>query len=248
LDEAGRREAAGRQAAQLAGLGVTMNFGPCVDVAVAPEGPVIGALGRSYGVEADIVVDCARIVIEAHLGRGVACCIKHFPGHGSARVDSHEEVADVSGTYDEGRELGVFSRLIESALASAVMVGHVVCDRFDGAHPASLSRATIEGVLRGRLGFGGVVVTDSLDMGAIAGRHGLDEAVVMAVNAGADLIVHGFNRAGQGAEAAHPAPMMLEAIARGVVDGRIEGGMGRIEASAMRVRSLGQGLGSRSRQ
>lgn len=246
LDDAGRREAADRQALQLARLGVTMNFAPCVDVAVALDGPVIGALGRSYGDDADVVVECARNVIEAHRSRGVACCVKHFPGHGSARVDSHDEVAEVSATYDEEREFGAFERLIESARPEGVMVGHLLCDRFDAAWPASLSRATIEGVLRGRLGFGGVVVTDSLDMGSIGGRYGLDEAVVLAVNAGADMIVNGFNRALQDADAMHPAMELHEAIERGVVDGTIEGGMARIEESARRVRGLrGGGLSRR---
>ena len=236
LDGAGRRAAADRQAAQLAGLGITLNFAPCVDVAVDPAGPAIAALGRSYGGDARVVAACAREVMRAHRAHGVACCLKHFPGHGSAGVDSHEDVPDVSGTYDEARELGVFGAL--AGEADAVMVGHLRCDRFDVDLPASLSGEAIGGVLRGRLGFAGVVVTDSLDMGAIARRWPLEEACVLAINAGADLLVHGFNSPGSDEDAAHPVLAMVAGIERAVAAGRIDGGMGRFEASAGRVLGL----------
>lgn len=231
---AARREIAESQARQVARLGVGLNFSPCVDVAVAPDGPVIGAMGRSFGADADVVVACALEVIDAHRRCGVAACVKHFPGHGSAAVDSHEALPDVSRTYDEARELGVFARLAREA--PAVMVGHLLCARFDEEWPASLSKKTIEGVLRGRLGFGGVVVTDSLDMGALARRYSLEERVVGAVNAGADLLVHGFNAPGEAG--AHPAMGMVEVMERGIVDGAIAGGMERVWESAGRLRRM----------
>jgi beta-glucosidase-like glycosyl hydrolase len=118
------------------------------------------------------------------------------------------------------------------------MTGHLVHSGIDRDHPASLSRAWTTGVLRERLGFEGVVVVDSLDMGAVAARYAPDEALALAVHAGADLLMDCNNAPAREGERARPcpAPAMAEALRRALREGRIEGGLDRLEASAQRIR------------
>lgn len=236
MDAPTRDDTHARQARQLADLGIDMNLAPCVDIDVACAGAGIASMDRSYASDVSVIQACARSLIAAHTREGVACCLKHFPGHGSASVDAHDRLPDISDTYDQARELGIFASL--SADVPAVMVGHLLCARFDASHPASLSRPTIQGVLRDQLGFDGVVITDSLDMGAIVTTYGVGEAAVMGVNAGADLLVNGFNA--RQAPDQHPAIVMSRAIIEALEAGRIDGGLDRLVASAERVAALRQ--------
>lgn len=236
LSAAEQSKIASDQAAMLSTCGINLNFAPCVDVAVNPDGPIIARPGRSFGHDPEMVVACATRVIEAHRAHGVATSIKHFPGHGSAGADSHFELPDITATYDESRELDVFRRLICDARPQAVMAGHLLHRGYDPDWPASLSRRTLTSLLRERLGFEGVIITDSLDMDAVARRVTLNEIVIRALNAGVDMVLYGYNPAD--AHAACPAVEIVEAIERGVHDNRIVGGLDRIRASATRIDCL----------
>ncbi len=237
LDSGTQAAAAHAQARQLSALGIDLNLAPCVDVAVNPDGPVIARLGRSFGADPQLVRACARVVLDMHRHCGVAACLKHFPGHGSAGEDSHLGLPDVSEVYDADRELAVYRTLLrDDPPPPMVMAGHLLNRALDPDRPSSLSRRTLTGLLRETLGFRGVISTDSLDMRAIADRFPLDETLVLAINAGADLLVYGFNPA-EG-DAPNPALALAEAIERAVRDGRIEGGMERIRASAARRRVI----------
>ncbi len=185
-----------KQARQLLELGIDLNFAPCVDLAIDPSSPIIAGRGRSFGVDGQAAARCAGVVIEAHERQGVRCCIKHFPGHGSALLDSHMGVTDITRVH-QPEELEIFQALVNQYNARvAVMSGHLVNTAIDPDLPASLSSAHTTGVLRDRLGFDGVVVTDSLDMRAIRDRLGEGQASVLASQAGADLIVDGLNAPG----------------------------------------------------
>ncbi|RUM35855.1 MAG: glycoside hydrolase family 3 [Desulfobulbus sp.] len=186
---------ADKLAATLAAHGITMNFAPVVDLDCNPDNPIIGRYQRSFSYDPEQVVRCARLVIEAHHRHGIGCCLKHFPGHGSAGADSHLGFVDVTGDWQE-QELVPFARLIDMDAADAVMTAHIVNRRLDPrGMVATLSRPIITGLLRQRLGFDGVVISDDLQMRAITKKWGFREAVRRAVLAGVDLLVIGNNLA-----------------------------------------------------
>ncbi len=186
---------ADEMAATLVAYGITLNFTPVVDLDCNPDNPIIGRYQRSFSDDPEQVVRCARLVIEAHHRHGIGCCLKHFPGHGSAGADSHLGFVDVTADWQE-QELVPFARLIDMDVVDAVMTAHIVNRRLDPqGMVATLSRPIITGLLRQRLGFDGVVISDDLQMGAITKKWGFSEAVRRAVLAGVDLLVIGNNLA-----------------------------------------------------
>lgn len=232
LDEAARATAARRQARQLRRLGFDLNFAPCVDLALEEASPIIAGSGRAYGRDPQSVVAAARVVRDAHLEAGVGCCLKHFPGHGSARGDTHQGLVDITGSWQRDEELAPYRELLGPG-GVAVMVAHVLHRDLDPDRPASLSPAVIDGLLRGELGFDGVVVTDSIDMRAIADAHGAGEAAVRALLAGADLVVDGFNLDDR---ERHPAAGLVGALAGALDEGRLPSS--RVEQSLRRLEAL----------
>ena len=168
-------------------LGFNWNFAPVLDVNNNPENPVIAE--RSFSSNPSEVVRLAGAWMRGALGEGVACCIKHFPGHGDTRVDSHLElpVVDKSRQALRALELKPF-RALQSE-APAVMTAHIVYRRIDPDHPATLSRKLLRGMLREAWGYHGVIITDSLVMKAIHQRYGHDRAAVLALQAGADMVM-----------------------------------------------------------
>jgi len=147
-----RQVVATQQAQQLADLGFDLNFAPCVDLALEAENDIITKLGRSYGDSAQMVIECATEVIEAHRTAGVASCLKHFPGHGSSRGDSHLGMVDITGTWQGDLELVPYRQLAKRP-GVAVMVAHVIHRTLGGDQPATLSTKIIGELLRGELGF-----------------------------------------------------------------------------------------------
>lgn len=224
--------------ADVRAVGCDLNFSPCVDAKVNPESPVIAKKQRCLGSDADHIAALAAEITGAHARAGVLSCLKHFPGHGSAEGDTHSGFVDITRTWRADPELAVYHALLPRVHPgwTLVMPGHVFHAQIDPDHPASLSRAHIHGMLRGVLGFEGVVVTDSLDMGAVTGRYGRDEALLLAINAGADILLDGVNAPAE--DTPHPAPLAHEAIARALRDGRIVGGESRLRESARRIARL----------
>lgn len=184
---------AGRIAASLYRLGINMNFAPDVDVNVNPQNPVIGGYGRSFSADPKKVAFHASLVMDAHATYGVIPVIKHFPGHGSSKNDTHMGMADVSTTW-QFQELLPYKILIDSGKVQAVMTAHIVNDALDPAKlPSTLSPLVVTGILREFLGFQGVVVTDDMQMRAISKEYGLEEAVKKAVLAGVDILLFANN-------------------------------------------------------
>lgn len=176
--------------AELASLGVTVNFAPCLDVNSNPANPIIGA--RSFSSDPQTV---SRHGVAATLGLqagGVAACGKHFPGHGDTDKDSHIDLPTVGRTGPELEEveLAPFRAAVEIGI-DALMTAHVTFPYFDPTPglPATLSRPILTGLLRQEMGFDGVIFTDSMAMHAIATRFGVGEAAVMSVEAGADIVL-----------------------------------------------------------
>ncbi len=183
-------------AATLAGLGFNVNFAPCVDLALNKENSVIYKPERSYSANADTVVMMAKEVIKQHRKYGVITSLKHFPGHGSSKEDTHFGVADVTNTWNE-LELKPYKVLIDSGYTDAVMTSHIVNKNLDAKGlPGTLSKEILDGILRKRLGFNGVVFSDDMQMHAISKNFGLEESIKLAINAGVDIMCFSNNIAG----------------------------------------------------
>jgi beta-N-acetylhexosaminidase len=187
------RDYARAMAATLSDAGVNLNLAPVVDVNVNPANPIIGDLGRSFSSDPEEVANQAHVFIEAHHEKGVLCTLKHFPGHGSSVADSHLGFVDVTNTWTEA-ELIPFQRTIQAGLADAVMTAHIFNAKLDPTYPATLSKPTITGLLRERLGYDGVVITDDMLMGAIANYYTYEQGVEAAILAGADIIAISQNQ------------------------------------------------------
>jgi beta-N-acetylhexosaminidase len=186
-DPAVTREAGDQIAATLASVGINLNLAPVVDLNVNPTNPIIGALGRSFSADPEVVTDQAEAFIEGHRGAGVWTTLKHFPGHGSSTGDTHLGVVDVTTTWS-AVELEPFRNIIRDALADAVLTAHVFNATLDPEHPATLSQPTITGILRDQLGWDGLVISDDMQMGAIRQAYGYADAVRLAILAGVDVL------------------------------------------------------------
>lgn len=208
-----------RMAKEISGAGVNVNLAPLIDVNVNPECPVIGKLHRSYSSDPEVVADNAGWSIEAHHRNGVLCAVKHFPGHGSSASDSHYGLTDVTGTW-QGYELEPFRRLIGDGLADMIMTAHIFQRNLDPEYPATLSEKIIGGVLRKQLGFEGVVITDDMYMQGIIDNYEVEDAIVLAINAGADMLIMG-NNISTGYEPERPF-RVVDMIVKAVKDERID--------------------------
>lgn len=212
------RKWAARTAATCRQAGINVDFAPCVDVNVDPQCPIIGALGRSFSGDPAVVAAQARIWIDALHEQGILTSMKHFPGHGSSQTDSHSGLTDITQTWRRDTELAPYRTLFGEGYSDFVMVGHLVHRGVDAEFPASLSRRWIDGVLRGELGYRGVVVTDDLNMGAIGKHYSLERALELAIGAGVDLVIVGNN--GRSYEPDLTA-RTIDLICRSVRQGRI---------------------------
>lgn len=185
--------AATSMAALLADHGITLNFAPVIDLDLNPDNPIIARYHRSFGKLPEAVVRHAAAFIEAHHQQGVGCCLKHFPGHGSAGGDSHLGFVDITECWQQ-IELEPYRRLIDMGYCDGIMTAHVVHRGLDPAGlPATLSSRMVSGMLRQQLGFMGVVFSDDLQMRAISNGWSYAEAVQQTVLAGVDVLVVGNN-------------------------------------------------------
>jgi beta-N-acetylhexosaminidase len=174
---------------QLAALGFNLDFAPVLDVDSYADSPVIG--DRSFGSEPELVGRHGRAFARGLSRAGVASCGKHFPGHGATTLDSHLALPRLS--FDRSRleqvELRPFRQLATDPELTAIMTAHIVVDALDADRPATLSAAALEGLLRDELGFRGLVISDDLEMKAIADNYGIGDAACQAVAAGCDVLL-----------------------------------------------------------
>ncbi len=181
-----------QMAAEIHKMGFNVNFAPVVDLNTNPHCPVIGKIERSYAADPDSVAEFAEVFINAMNKSDIRSCLKHFPGHGSSLADSHLGFTDVSESWQED-ELLPYSKLIKNNAVEAIMTAHVFNKRIDSVYPASLSHVTLTDILRKKLGFKGLIISDDMAMSAIVDHYGLEEAILLAVNAGVDLLVFSNN-------------------------------------------------------
>ena len=180
-------------AAQLADLGINLNYAPVVDLALNKDNPIIAKYGRSYSADPAIVTKHARTSIQTHHAYGVKTILKHFPGHGSSMSDSHLGITDVTNQWNIV-ELLPYKDLIQSGDVDAIMTAHIVNAHLDSTLlPATLSKTVITDVLRNMLEFKGVVFSDDMQMYAISKNYGLENSIKLSILAGVDVLVFGNN-------------------------------------------------------
>ncbi|EGX61423.1 beta-N-acetylhexosaminidase [Streptomyces zinciresistens K42] len=184
------RQVAAELGRRLAACGVNLNWAPSADVNSNPANPVIGV--RSFGADTALVARHTAAYVTGLQSAGVAACTKHFPGHGDTAVDSHHALPriDADAAVLAERELAPFRAAI-AAGSRAVMSAHILVPALDPDHPATLSGPVLTDLLRGELGYTGLIVTDGMEMQAIAATYGIERGSVLAVAAGADAICVG---------------------------------------------------------
>ena len=231
-DTALTRDSAAAIGRELAAYGINLDLAPVVDVNSADENPVIGV--RSFGADAAHVARHSAAYVDGVQSVGVAACAKHFPGHGDTVTDSHHALPRVHAAAHvlDARELEPFRAAIEARVA-CIMTSHVVVSAIDADHPATFSPVVLGDVLRDRLGFEGVIVSDALDMAGASAETGIPEAAVRALAAGCDLLCVGSETT----EDCYLA--VVDAVVRAAESGRLP--VERLEEAAARVVLLSQG-------
>jgi beta-N-acetylhexosaminidase len=225
-DETLARRFAAALAAELAAVGVTLDYAPVLDIHTNPKNPIIG--DRALAADAQQVARLGAVIVQALQAGGVAACGKHFPGHGDTAVDSHLELPLVEHPPDRIRRVEcVPFRAAIAAEVAFIMTAHILVPALDEVHPATLSRRIVAGILRDELDFTGVILSDDLEMKAIAATYSVPDAAVQAIAAGCDgvLICSGD---------VETQATTLEALVHAVEDGRIP--YGRLEDAQKRLR------------
>jgi beta-N-acetylhexosaminidase len=206
------RELGGLIGRELRAVGFDMNCAPVLDIDTNPANPIIAA--RSFGRTPELVTELGLALAAGLQEAGVAACGKHFPGHGDTSQDSHLELPKLPHAMDrlEQVELAPFRAAAKAGIAS-FMTAHVIFEAVDSKYPATMSRAVLTGILREKLAYDGLVVTDDIEMKAIADNYGVEEAVLLGLSAGVDhfLCCHT-------AKLAHRA---IDAVVRAVESGKL---------------------------
>lgn len=220
--------------------GFNLDFAPVLDVNVNPDNPVIGKLDRSFSADAATVSGYASIYSRHFLNHHIQCAYKHFPGHGSSTKDSHLDFVDVTDTW-QTYELEPYQQLLnQDESCGVVMSAHIVNRQLDKSGlPATLSHAILTDLLRNQLHFKGVIITDDMQMKAISDHYGLEQALVLAINAGADMLIFGNNLSAQQQD----PEQLVNIIEAKVLSGEIS--RKRIDDAYQHIKALKQSLGAR---
>jgi beta-N-acetylhexosaminidase len=213
-------------AQELKAVGINLNFAPVVDINTNGRNPTIGA--RAYGNDEETVSKMTSGIVRGHLVHGIQPCVKHFPGHGDTSTDSHFALPKVDTPLEvlREREFKPFTKAFRSRCAM-VMTAHIVCAKLDPARPATLSPRILTEILRGELRYTRLILSDDMEMKAITDHYGPEEAALLAVQAGCDLLLY---RSDAGARRAYAA--LAQALEAGTLAPE------RVLESASRSRAL----------
>jgi beta-N-acetylhexosaminidase len=232
-------ETTNRQAAlvaeTLADLGINLNLAPVVDLCANPDNPIIARYERCFSADPVVVTRHALQFIRAHHEHRVLCALKHFPGHGSSTADSHLGLTDVTDTWSRV-ELEPYIRVIEAGKADTIMTAHVFIATLDDQYPATLSKATIRGILRMDLNYDGAVISDDMQMRAIINHYGFEMAIQKAIEAGVDILVFANNSVYEEDVAARAIKVIRELVQAGTIsEARIDESYRRIQRLKSRL-------------
>ncbi len=226
-------------ATELAKNGFNLDFAPCVDL--NPESylsPIIGELDRSYSSQVEIVVKYASLMIDALHQKGILNSIKHFPGHGSARGDTHKGFVDVTQDW-RTQELLPFFELIKQGHVDTIMTAHVFNKHWDKKYQATFSPSMLQ-MLR-EVGYEGVIMSDDLHMTAIHKEYDAETAMIKALKTGNDMVIFSNNpMAAAGVEGFIPDPDLPEKIIKAVKSALSQGELpeSQIDEAFARVKAL----------
>lgn len=236
LPEKALEEELRQMALILKNLGFNLNFAPVVDLALNTQQGIIGKLNRSFSADPEEVTRVAQTFVKIFSQYGIACSYKHFPGHGSAVGDTHEGFVDISDTFQAAELIPYHQLLKNSNKPVMVMTAHVVNKSLDSKGlPATLSHEILTGLLRETIGFDGVIISDDLQMQAIAKHYSLEESLMLTINAGADMVIFG-NQLGD-----HDAKQVIDTIEQLVIHQKIS--PKRIDDAYRRIMRLKQQIG-----
>ena len=236
-------------ATMVSDAGFNVALGPVVDLEHHPDGgkvnPVIGGIKRAYSADPSEVINYAEAFIKALNALGILTSIKHFPGHGLAKSDSHLDLVDITDTHQPELELAPYYTLIERDQVDMVMTAHVTLRNMDKENPATLSPVIIKKLLRDK-GYEGVVITDDLFMGAIQKHYELKDIVLKAVNADVDILLFsgnpaankGINAEGEKVKTSDTVDTIINIIEEAIANGDIS--EDRIEQSYQRIIKMKQ--------
>ncbi|MGE0615806.1 MAG: beta-N-acetylhexosaminidase [Bacteriovoracia bacterium] len=211
-------------AKELAAVGVNLNFAPVADINTNPNNPIIG--DRAYGSDEEEVTKHVTAIVRGHVVQGVQPCVKHFPGHGETDVDSHLALPKLRFSLEElkNRELKPFVKSFKSR-CNMVMTAHILFEKLDPEVPITLSSKVLRDLLRKDLRYSKIIFSDDMEMQAITDHYGAEEAPLMAVKAGCDILIYRSEGAARKAYASLykaldqeklPADMVIEAANRSI--------------------------------
>lgn len=237
LDKAKEKKEATQMANTLKQNGFNLNFAPVLDLNVNPKSSIIGKLDRSYGADPKKVSESTKVFSRAHHQAHIITVCKHYPGHGSAKNDSHLGFVDVTDTWQK-KELEPFKAgAKDKDMCPAIMTAHIVNKRLDpSGKPATLSKTMLVKLLRQQLGFKGVIISDDMQMKAISDHYQMEEAIVEAINAGGDMLIFSNHTT----KNTLSANVIIDLIERNVKKGKIK--RARIDDAYRRIVQLKQGL------
>ena len=227
------RAAARRTARTLKAMHIGMNLAPVADLNTNPDNPVIGKLSRSFSSDPAVVIRNINLVCSVYRDEGIIPTLKHFPGHGSSTTDTHRNFTDITASWSD-KELEPYRDMIASGYRDPIMTWHVFNGKLDSLYPATLSKATLDGLLRGQLGFRGVILSDDMQMKAITDHYGLETAIQLAIDAGVDILVFGNNAAYDPVIASKATEIIHSLVARKIIT------PARIDLSYRRIMELKQ--------
>ena len=215
-----------------------MNYAPVLDI-LNNANPAIGKNQRSFSTKPSEIVRHARQVILSHRYFNVKTVVKHFPGHGNSKEDSHFNVTDVS-KYWEQKEISPYIKLLDEGNIEAIMTAHIVNEKLDKSKlPATLSKKIMTDYLRGVLGFDGVVFSDDMQMKAISDQFGFEKSIKMAINAGVDVLMFSNHIPMKGRDTILPQDI-ITAVKEMIVKGEVS--KERIDTSYRRILKFKENL------
>lgn len=213
--------------------GINVNFAPVVDLDSNPDNPVIGSLERSFSADPDEVTSHASAAVKALHAKKIIATLKHFPGHGSSATDTHKDFTDITESWKK-TELMPYRKLLDEGYRDLVMTAHVFNASLDPVHPATLSKPVITGLLRDSLGFSGVVISDDMQMKAVADLYSLETAIPLAIEAGVDILLFANNSTYDAGIAEKAVTIIRSLVEKGTVS------PARIDSSYRRIMALKQ--------
>ena len=217
----------------LKNTGFNVNFAPVVDVNVNTDNPILGKLGRCFGEDAGKVAKYASIYAQEFLKEGILPVFKHFPGHGSSNADSHLGFVDVTDNW-QLIELTPY-KIIEELKSpnSMIMTAHIINRSLDESGlPATLSQKILTGLLRKELGYTGVIISDDMQMKAIADNYSLEDSLTLALQAGVDMFIFGNQLSSSPQDISKVIDIIVSKVQQGVIDSK------HIDEAFARIKTL----------